>query len=85
MWAKEPPPLEPPAIERLNEVRVPTLIIAGALDHPEILWGVEVLASQIEGARKVILQNCAHLPNMERPAEFNEAVLSFLATLPNAR
>ncbi|HEX8599201.1 MAG TPA: alpha/beta fold hydrolase [Chloroflexia bacterium] len=82
MWAKAGPPpdarLEPPAVERLDEIRVPTLLIVGALDHPEILRGVDLLATEIEGARKVVLPDSAHLPNMERPEEFNRAVLGFL-------
>lgn len=84
-WSKagSPPPdrLDPPAVERLNQIRVPTLVIAGALDHPEILRAIDLLANEIKHARKVILPDSAHLPNMERPAEFNRAVLSFLGGL----
>lgn len=68
----------PPATQRLGEVSAPTLIIAGALDHPELLRAADVLASNIPQARKAILPNCAHLPNMEWPAEFNRVVLEFL-------
>jgi pimeloyl-ACP methyl ester carboxylesterase len=82
-WARSQPPpgdqLEPPAIKRLSEIRVPTLVIAGALDHPEILRAVDILASEIKNVRKVILPDSAHLPNMEKPVEFNREVLSFLA------
>jgi pimeloyl-ACP methyl ester carboxylesterase len=48
------------------------------LDHPEILRAAETMAVGIPGAQKVVLEGCAHLPNMEKPAEFNQAVLSFL-------
>jgi pimeloyl-ACP methyl ester carboxylesterase len=71
-------PLQPPAIGRLGEIQVPTLVMAGALDDPEILRAADVLAYEIRGARKVILPGSAHVPNMEKPAEFNRAVLSFL-------
>jgi pimeloyl-ACP methyl ester carboxylesterase len=71
-------PLVPPAIERLEQVRVPTLIVDGALDDPEILRAGELMHTQIPGAQKVILPESAHVPNMEKPAEFNQAVLRFL-------
>jgi pimeloyl-ACP methyl ester carboxylesterase len=71
-------PLVPPAIERLDQVCVPTLIVDGALDDPEILRAGELLHTQIRGAKKIILPESAHVPNMEKPAEFNQAVLRFL-------
>lgn len=71
-------PLNPSAATRLNEIQVPTLIIAGALDHPEILRAADVMTNSIEDAQKVIIADSAHVPNMEKPAEFNEAVLRFL-------
>ncbi len=81
-WAKvdtQPlDPLDPPAVQRLDQIRVPTLIIVGALDNPELPRAADVMEKGIPGARKVIIADAAHMPNMERPAEFNRAVLSFL-------
>ena len=71
-------PLNPPAVQRLDEIRVPTLIITGGLDHPEILRAAEVMAAAIPHAENVIIPDCAHLPNMEQPAAFNRVVLDFL-------
>ncbi len=71
-------PLDPPAVQRLDQIRVPTLIIVGALDNPELPRAADVMEKGIPGARKVIIADAAHMPNMERPAEFNRAVLSFL-------
>ena len=76
--APPPDPLDPPAMQRLGEIRVPTLIAAGELDNPEIVRAAEATASAIPGAKKVIFPGCAHLPNLEKPAEFNQTVLSFL-------
>lgn len=82
-WAKADSnplnPLKPPAVSRLAEIAVPSLIIAGALDHPEILKAADLLAKGIKGAKKIILDNTAHVPNMEKPAEFNQLVLDFLS------
>jgi pimeloyl-ACP methyl ester carboxylesterase len=71
-------PLNPPAIQRLGEIRVPTLIIAGALDHPEVLRAADVMQAAISHAEKIIIPDAAHLPNMEQPAMFNQIVLDFL-------
>ncbi|HEX2181943.1 MAG TPA: alpha/beta fold hydrolase, partial [Rubrobacteraceae bacterium] len=70
---------DPPAAERLGEIRVPTLVVVGALDRPEVVARSEALARTVPRARKVVMDGTAHLPNMERPEEFNEAVLAFLA------
>jgi pimeloyl-ACP methyl ester carboxylesterase len=74
-------PLQPPAAQRLTELQVPTLIIVGGLDHPEVLRAANVMAATIPNAQKVIIPNCAHLPNMEQPEVFNRAVLDFLHSL----
>jgi 3-oxoadipate enol-lactonase len=71
-------PLQPPAVTRLKEIRVPTLVIVGGLDTPRTLAASRLLAEEIDGARMVIIEGTAHLPNMERPKEFNRHVLSFL-------
>ncbi|HEV2707485.1 MAG TPA: alpha/beta hydrolase [Pyrinomonadaceae bacterium] len=71
--------LEPPAVGRLGELRVPTLIIIGDLDTRRTQATADFLAEQIAGARKVVMEGTAHLPNMERPQEFNHHVLTFLS------
>ncbi len=70
-------PPEPPAIERLGSLAVPTLVIAGELDDPSVKEMAGLLAAGIPGARKLMIR-AAHFPNMEKPAEFNQAVLTFL-------
>ena len=67
------------AAERLGEVRVPTFVVAGDLDTPRTLEAAEALASGIPGARLVVMEGAAHLPNMERPEKFNRLVLEFLS------
>lgn len=74
-------PLNPPAVERLAEITVPVLVLAGSLDHPEVLRAADLLAKKIRNAKKIILPDSAHVPNMEKPAEFNRIVLDFLNEL----
>lgn len=71
-------PLESPAVNRLDEIKAPTLVIVGELDTPKTLAAADLLAQQIKGARKVVIEGTAHLPNMEQPQEFNRHVLAFL-------
>jgi pimeloyl-ACP methyl ester carboxylesterase len=72
-------PLNPPAVERLGEIQVPTLIVVGSLDHPELLRAADVMREQIPEAEKIIIDAAAHMLNMEKPDEFNRIVLDFLA------
>ncbi len=78
-----PPPqrIESPAIARLGEIHVPTLIIIGDQDVRDILIIADILAAGIAGAKKVIIPGTAHHLNMEKPQEFNQIVLDFLAGL----
>ncbi len=71
-------PLDPPAIERLRELATPTLVMVGELDDPSIATIGELLTTRIAGARKVTISGAAHLPNMDKPEEFNQSVLAFL-------
>ncbi len=72
-------PLDPPAVTRLGEVRCPTLIIAGALDHPEVVRAAEVMAAGIPGAKQALFPDCGHVPSFERASLFNTTLLDFLA------
>jgi pimeloyl-ACP methyl ester carboxylesterase len=80
--APDPDPLDPPAAQRLDRIQAPALIIAGELDNPEILRAADVMAGAIPGAQKAVIPGAAHLPNMEKPAEFNQAVEDFLRGIP---
>lgn len=71
--------LEPPAIERLNEIKAPTLIIVGDYDIPAMVEQARQISTQIADAQLAIFEGVAHMVNMEKPAEFNQAVLDFLS------
>ncbi|MFC7646415.1 alpha/beta fold hydrolase [Streptosporangium lutulentum] len=68
----------PPAITRLHEVELPTLVVTGLADVPEILALSNLLVEGIKGARGVEFPRTGHLPPLERPDEFNAALLDFL-------
>ncbi len=73
-----PIPLDPPAIGRLSQISVPTLVILGEYDAPNPL---DSLVAEIPDAKKVVMAETAHHPFMEKPAEFNRIVLNFLESL----
>ena len=73
--------LDPPAIGRLNEIKAPTVVIVGDLDMPDILDIANRIQKEVVGARKVVISGVAHMVNMEKPNEFNYAVVDFLRGL----
>jgi pimeloyl-ACP methyl ester carboxylesterase len=78
-------PLDPPAIERLAEIRIPTLVVSGALDFAENRRASRILAEGIPGARFVEFADCAHVPPMEEPDRFAGLLEEFLGNEFNGR
>ncbi|HYF63629.1 MAG TPA: alpha/beta hydrolase [Herpetosiphonaceae bacterium] len=75
---EKPLVLDPPAAGRLDEIRVPTLVIIGALDTRDTVAVADALAEGIPGAQKVVFENAAHVPSLEEPERFNQVLLEFL-------
>ena len=64
--------------ERYGEITTRTLVLAGALDQPDVREIAPVLAGEIPGATYRELEGVAHLPPMEDPATFARVVSEFL-------
>jgi pimeloyl-ACP methyl ester carboxylesterase len=58
---------------------LPTLVIVVDLDVDNVQDAARVLSQEIVGARLAVMHGVAHVPNMERPEEFNRLVLDFLS------
>ena len=67
-----------PAIERLGEIRVRTLIVEGERDLPDFRTVANTLAAGIAGASRVLANGVGHMANMEAPDKFNRDLLDFL-------
>lgn len=67
-----------PANERLVELTMPVLIIVGDKDAQYILDAADYMAQNLPDAHKMMIQNAAHLPNLEFPIQFRNAVEQFL-------
>ncbi len=76
--ANQPIQPEVSAAERLGEISIPVFAIWGTLDELPVLRSGEKLAAEVSGARAHVFEGVAHMVNLERPAEFNELVASFL-------
>jgi 3-oxoadipate enol-lactonase len=74
----EEEPLVSDLAERLAEISVPTLIIVGEEDRPDMHAIADELAASIPHARRATIPATAHVPSLERPDEFDRLVLEFL-------
>jgi 3-oxoadipate enol-lactonase len=64
---------------RLGEIGVPTLVLVGQEDVADIHAAAERLVREIPGARSATIARTAHVPHLERPADFDALVLDFLS------
>ncbi len=71
-----------PAAGRLQELKIPVLVIVGAHDTPYILSAASYMVERLPLAKKVVLSDAAHLPNLDHPDDFQRIVASFLDGLP---
>jgi 3-oxoadipate enol-lactonase len=62
--------LEPPALDRLGEIAVPVLVLAGGLDLDAVQAAADRVVAETAGARRVDWPDVGHLPSLERPADF---------------
>ena len=73
--------LNPPASERLGELRCPILAVAGELDVSEVAVTARHLETHAPNARALIWPDVAHMIGMEQPARLTDTIVDFLAPL----
>ncbi len=71
--------MNPPAFEKLSTIKAPTLIIHGDKDLPYIMECSLFLEKNILGSKRVLIQDVAHMFNMEKPSEVNKLIADFLS------
>ena len=71
-------PLLPPAIERLAEIDVPTLLLLGERDVADEHRIIERLRRELPDAQLKVFPGVGHATNLETPDEFNQIVDQFL-------
>lgn len=65
---------------RLSEIKKPTLVIWGRQDGLIPLADAEKFNNGIAGSQLIIFDNCGHVPQFEKAADFNKKVTEFLQT-----
>ena len=65
-------------LDNLANIRVPTFCFSGEHDKNAAPFVMEKMAARIPGAEYQCLAGAGHIANLEKPVEFNAAVLDFL-------
>jgi len=68
-------------VPKLADFKVPTLVMVGDRDVPEIVQRAHLVSREIPGAKEVVIKHADHMVNLEKPREFNRALASFLRGL----
>jgi len=71
-------PTNPPAANRLGAIRVPVLIMMAENDIPPYKETTDRMAAGMRQARTIVIPGAAHAINLDKPKEFDAAVLAFL-------
>jgi 3-oxoadipate enol-lactonase len=69
---------ETKTIDRLGQIKAPTLVVVGGIDSKNLKNIADILATKIPGARKVVIEDASHHSPVEVPEEFNRVLLDFL-------
>lgn len=64
--------------EAIAGIATPTRVIVGKQDPATTVEHAELIHGKIAGSDLVVIDNAAHLSNIEQPEAFNEALLEFL-------
>lgn len=81
----KPQSLDPAAVQRLADIRVPTLVMIGEVDEAGGVAAGRHLAASVAGARLVEFPGVAHMIQLEDPDGFNRVALEFLAEVDRQR
>ncbi len=65
-------------LDRLSEIRLPTLIMVGEEDPGTPVSAAESIRQRISNSKLIIIPSARHLSNIEQPEIFNRELLHFL-------
>jgi pimeloyl-ACP methyl ester carboxylesterase len=75
---KRQPDAEKPAVEQLDDLKIPVLVVTGVHDTPYILAASDFMAERLPNVRREMMADAAHLPNLDHPDVFQALLASFL-------
>jgi len=64
---------------KISSIKAPTLVLWGREDMLTPLSLAERFQKAIPGAKLTVFEQCGHIPQVEKPQEFNKTLLEFLA------
>ncbi|PSL53524.1 pimeloyl-ACP methyl ester carboxylesterase [Saccharothrix carnea] len=67
------------AVDRLRELRARTLVVVGDLDSSDIHGVADLVRESAPRVEEVVVEDAGHLVNLDRPDEFDRALLRFLS------
>ena len=73
--------LDPPANERLGDIRIPVLAVVGALDVAGTRAAAERLRDGVPGTRLVVIDDVAHMVGMEAPERLAGLIVELVRPL----
>lgn len=65
----------------LTSIAVPTVVVVGADDDFTPIADARAIADDVPGAELVVVDDAAHMPNLEQPGVFNAALAALLARI----
>ncbi|SDK52500.1 alpha/beta fold hydrolase [Streptomyces indicus] len=65
----------------LTQVECPALVVVGREDEYTPVADAEAMHAALPQSTLCVVEGAAHMPNLEKPAEFNAALRTFLASL----
>jgi pimeloyl-ACP methyl ester carboxylesterase len=71
-----------PALPRLGEIHVPTLILVGDADIPDVHAHAGAIEAGIPRAQRMVIVGTGHIMYLEKPDQFAQIVMRFMDTNP---
>jgi pimeloyl-ACP methyl ester carboxylesterase len=69
-------------MDGLADIAVPALVVVGENDT-HFLAAADYMTAKIPAARKVVIPDAGHAPNIDQPEKFNAELRAFVADLPS--
>jgi pimeloyl-ACP methyl ester carboxylesterase len=66
------------AIKKLNEIKIPTLVVTAEYDLGLCKEIAGIMAKEIPGAKLISIKAAGHIMNMDKPKEFNKMISGFI-------
>jgi 3-oxoadipate enol-lactonase len=69
-----------PALPRLGTIHVPTLVLVGDADIPDVHAHAGAIEAGIPNAQRIVIPGTGHIMYLEKPETFARTVIEFIST-----